>query len=284
VLHNDEAEQHLHVLLLPVKGRAHVGRKPIADRIAINGLRDSFFVQVAGPAGLKRSDAKVAGTVKAWAVTAVLSRCEALGLPAANGLLWGFIEAAIRSAPTEPMLALGIDVNSIRPCEAVPSPNAIAIEPNAIAIEKGGSKDRTLSCVVFAQLEPLSEPAIGAPEQAQSAHPPAPGEGHTRDADAVGSLFALWKLVGWRSAWAMPCPSSLDNLRKPEPTPAPPMATTPPPPLPLTPMQIGQQATKRALERSRQPRPAQPQQRTPERVQDGCCVRLRDAEPLPEGW
>lgn len=178
------------------------------------------------------------------------------------------------------MLALGIDVNSIRTFNAAPGPNPIGIEPNPIGFEKRGPKHRTLSCVGFAQQEPLSEPSIGTPEQALSAHPPAPGECQTHSADAVGSLSALWKLVGWRPTWAMPCPSSLDNLRKLEPTQATPMATTPP----MTPKQVGEQAIKMALERSRQPRPAQPQQRTPERVQDGCCVRIRDAEPLPEGW
>jgi hypothetical protein len=147
VLHLDEQAPHLHVLLLPVKDGVFVGRKPIADRNAIKRLRDEFFAQVAGPFGLKRQDAKVVGAVKGWAVAAVLSRCEALGLPAANGPLWAVLEAAIRRDPTTSMLALGLDVNSIRP-------NAIAIEPKAIAFEKEAQNTERYLCVAFASPTP----------------------------------------------------------------------------------------------------------------------------------
>jgi hypothetical protein len=177
VLHNDEAEQHQHVLLLPLKDCAHVGRRPIADRDAIKKLRDSFFAEVGGPAGLKRSDAKMVGTVKTWAVAAVLSRCEVLGMPSATGPLWPVLVAAIKREPTTAMLALGININDIRPCDAVPSPNAIAIEPNAISIEKEGSKDQTLSCVVFAPQTPLPQPR-----------------------EAIGSLPELLAVVGCKMA------------------------------------------------------------------------------------
>lgn len=230
VVHNDETEQHLHALLLPIKGCAHVGRKPIADRDAIKKLRDSFFAEVGGPAGLKRSDAKMVGTVKTWAVAAVLSRCEAMNLPAANGPMWGFIEACIRNAPTVPMLALGIDVNSIRPCDAVPDPNAIAFAPNAIAVEKGGSKDQRLSCVVFAQPTPLPEPQ-----------------------KAIGSLSALWALVGCKMA----APRA-DRLRR---------------------ARAAQQA---AVVRHTRSAPTAPTVKLA--VFDDGLVRVRDGEELPEGW
>ena len=60
VIHHDEATQHLHVLLLPLKDGRHVGGAPIA-RLELKRLRDSFFANVAGPAGLKRDTAKLHG-------------------------------------------------------------------------------------------------------------------------------------------------------------------------------------------------------------------------------
>jgi hypothetical protein len=176
VVHNDEAEQHLHVLVLPVRGCAHVGSSPI-DRIELKRLRDDFFTQVAGPAGLKRTGAKVRGEVKKWAVAAVLSRCEVLGLPSATGPLWTVLVAAIEREPTAAMLALDIDVNSIRPCDAAPSPNPIGIEPNPIGFEKQGEKLEPYLCVGFAQPTPLPQPQ-----------------------KAIDSLAELWLLVGCKLA------------------------------------------------------------------------------------
>jgi hypothetical protein len=176
VVHRDESAQHLHVLLLPVKDRVHVGSAPI-DRIALKRLRDSFFAQVAGPAGLKRTGAKVRGVVKQWAVAAVLSRCEAMGLPAATGPLWTVLLSAIERDPTAAMLALEIDVNSIRPCAAELIPNPIGIAAKPIGIEKQGSKHRTLSCVGIAQTTPSPKPQ-----------------------KPIGSLSELWSKVGCKLA------------------------------------------------------------------------------------
>ena len=162
VVHRDESAQHLHVLLVPLKDRAHVGSSAI-DRIALKRLRNSFFTQVAGPAGLKCTGAKVRGVVKQWAVAAVLRRAEAMGLSVANGLLWPVLVAAIERDPTAAMLALGININDIRPCAAESETNPIGVEANPIGIEKLGPKDRTLSCVGIATPAPSPEPqkAIG---------------------------------------------------------------------------------------------------------------------------
>ena len=172
VRHRDEQAPHLHILLLPVKGRVYVGSAPI-DRMELKRLCDAFFAQVAGPAGLRRQDAKLRGNAKEWAVAAVLSRCEAMGLPAAIGPLWAFLVGAIKRDPTSAVLALHIDVNSIRPCAAQPQTNPIGIAPNPIGIEKHGPEHQTLSCVGFA--------------------PPAPSP---KPQKPIGSLRELWALVG----------------------------------------------------------------------------------------
>lgn len=176
VVHRDEAAQHLHALMLPVKNRKHVGGKPIAKE-PYKLLKDEFFAKVAGPAGLKRQSAKVQGAVKQWAVAAVLHRCEALGLPAANGPMWPVLVAAIRADPTPAMLALEIDVNSIRPPTQNPYAEPLGIDANPIGIGKEGPKHRSLTCVGIA-------PQTPPPTTAKAPRPtPESFDGVTRERD-----------------------------------------------------------------------------------------------------
>ena len=181
VVHRDESELHMHVLLLPLVKGVHVGRKPIHDRMAVSGLSESFFVKVAGPAGLKRSGAKLYGMAKKRAISAVLCRCEAQGLPAANGALWAVLEAAIHRDPLPALLALGMDVNNLPTMECPPvldaAQNPIGIEQNTIVIEQNAiaiEKHRTLSCVVFAPPPPPNQPPFRAPPLPPEQGLPAP--------------------------------------------------------------------------------------------------------------
>ena len=112
--HHDEAAKHLHVLLLPLKEGAHVGSRPVAIA-ATREKRESFFLEVAGPAGLKRSNAKMRGAVKAWGVQAVLAKVHAMGWQACESVLRPVLQAAIERDPMPTMRALQIDVSSIRP-------------------------------------------------------------------------------------------------------------------------------------------------------------------------
>lgn len=181
VIHHDEATQHLHVLLLPLKDGRHAGGAPIA-RPALKRLRDSFFAHVAGPAGLKRDSAKLRGIVKQWAVSAVLNRCELLGLPNMNGLLWPVLMAAIERDPTSAMLALNIDLDSIRPADDTPHneqpSNPIGLVQTPIGLQEEGVKIQALSCVGLHQHTTSERPA-----------------------KAIGSLPELWAVVGNRSRW-----------------------------------------------------------------------------------
>lgn len=178
VIHRDESAMHLHALLLPLREGVHIGSAPI-DRSSLKKLRDSFFHKVAGPAGMKRTEAKMRGTAKHSAVRAVLERCEALGLPAANGAMWSVLEDAIKRDPVSSILALGIDtrtiriVGNLRPNE--PSQKPIGIASTPIGIQKDDSKHQTLSCVGFVPSNPL--PRI------------------------ITSVDELWSVVGCNSQW-----------------------------------------------------------------------------------
>ena len=184
VIHNDEASPHLHVLLLPLKDGRHVGGAPIA-RPALKRLRDSFFAHVAGPAGLKRDTAKLRGIVKQWAVSAVLNRCELLGLPNMNGPLWPVLMAAIERDPTSAMLALKIDLDSIRPADDTPPneqpSNPIGLVQTPIGLQNAEVKLQALSCVGL--------------------HQHTTSEQSTK---AIESLPELWTLAGNRSRWTSP--------------------------------------------------------------------------------
>lgn len=153
VVHHDEAAVHLHVLLLPLMNGKHVGSSPI-ERAPLKRLREEFFSKVAGPAGLQRQAAKLRGTVKQWAVVAVMRECERQGLPAKNGRLWSVFAAAIERNPLTALNALGIDLESIRPgCNAlprVPAAKPIGIEDNPIGIEVQVQCGASLSCVGIA--------------------------------------------------------------------------------------------------------------------------------------
>lgn len=112
VVHLDEPKPHAHVLLLPLRGEKHVGSTPIASA-ALRAMRDTFFVAVAGPAGLKRPGAKMVGMVKRMAVAAALKKCEAQGIPEKLASLWPVLKVAIERDPTQAVQALQISDKEI---------------------------------------------------------------------------------------------------------------------------------------------------------------------------
>lgn len=145
-VHQDEEHPHLHVLLAPFRDGRYVGGE-LTVKAKQEEMRDRFNKQVAAPAGLKRGGGKYRGQVKKWAVAAVLRECEAMGLPAANGPLWGLLRATIERDPTEAVGLLKINVNSIRPRADLSGSNSIGFEPNSIGIGFDPLKDQTLTCV-----------------------------------------------------------------------------------------------------------------------------------------
>lgn len=114
VVHLDEGAPHMHALMLPVKDGEHVGSKPI-ERSEWQRLGGLFFDSVAGPAGFQRPGAKLHGSVKKWAVDAILSACSDRGMPGALGALWPVLVAGVRRDPIPAMKALGIALESVRP-------------------------------------------------------------------------------------------------------------------------------------------------------------------------
>ena len=215
VSHADEVAPHLHVLLLPLADGVHVGGKPV-ERPRLLRLRESFFNVVAGPAGLQRESAKLRGQAKRWAVTAVMARCEAMGLPAANGPLWPVLVAAIERDPTAAVRALGIELSAQKHRQTQAEPNPIGIEgttmsskANPIGIEKRGEKIQSLSCVGIASKTTLKTAPASRPGRAPAMPEPAHKDSSGAGADGIGkrnvieSLDERWQRVGIR-AMALP--------------------------------------------------------------------------------
>ena len=211
VSHADEHAPHLHILLLPLADGVYAGGKPV-ERPKLLRLRESFFNVVAGPAGLQRESAKLRGQAKRWAVTAVMARCEAMGLPAANGPLWPVLMAAIERDPTAAVRALGIELSAPKDRQTQAEPNPIGIEgttmsskANPIGIEKQGEKIQSLSCVGIDSKTPLKTAPASRPGRAPAMPEPAHKDSSGAGADGIGkrnvieSLDERWQRVGIRA-------------------------------------------------------------------------------------
>lgn len=215
VCHFDEAAPHAHALLLPVKAGKHIGGN-LCDKSSVKDLTTDFFEKVAGPAGLKRSAAKFHGQTKKWATAAVLRECEAMGLPGANGPLWGLLRAVIERDPTEAVRLLGIDVNAMRPREVAQHVRAIALDRRPIALEERGANIQELSCVALAKPTPPTE----APKAPQAM----PARGATPATTTPATMLPTERLSVAHAA--QQC--AMAKHRKPGRVKAPPMVVTDP--------------------------------------------------------
>jgi hypothetical protein len=143
VVHTDESAPHCHVLLLPLNrdGRC-VGSTPL-EKPETKRKTESFFAEVAGPAGLNRQGAKLRGGTKQAAINVVLDKCGVMGLPTANGPLWPVFEAGIKRDPAPALHALSIDRQAISDAYKL----QIIEQANPVGIEVITPETQTLSCV-----------------------------------------------------------------------------------------------------------------------------------------
>lgn len=148
VAHFDEGNPHAHVLLLPLQRGKPVGGSPV-NKTQLAKLREGFNRQVAAPAGLRLTAARLYGTPRKWAIETVLDRCLAAPLTSPGGPLWPLVETAIRREPERALQALNISIDSIRSNEDR-SGKPIGFLPEAADIE-------ILSCVGFSEPAPLPQ-------------------------------------------------------------------------------------------------------------------------------
>lgn len=173
-IHHDEAQPHLHVLVLPLVNGRMVGSDMVGNLQALQAMQVQFFKDVAQMHGLTQPPARMTGAHKAEAAERVIASMKASNDPALKSTAWAVIRDAIESDPAPFMAALG--VNAPQKTKRAKSSTAIftspgkgpkrAAEPSKpIGFQVKGTtpapsnpigfqppeKDQTLSCVGFAQ-------------------------------------------------------------------------------------------------------------------------------------
>lgn len=126
-IHRDESAPHAHILLSPIKGGKFVG-SALIGRVELAKLRESFWQEVAGPAGFRRSGGKLCGASKEAARMAVVKRLELLQAPELRGPLWNITAKQIAADPLPYLIALGIDPQTIKVGTPSKRPKPIGID------------------------------------------------------------------------------------------------------------------------------------------------------------
>lgn len=136
VIHRDEAQEHMHVLVVPIIDGRLRGRDYIGDIKRLQTIQVDFHTSVAAPHGLARPPPKTRITVaqKGATAIAVCARIEAdpscLSDPRVKALLFALIE----KDPVELARALDVPISPVRV-----QPKADTRRPNQTAIAVCGS-------------------------------------------------------------------------------------------------------------------------------------------------
>ena len=173
-IHHDEAQPHLHVLVLPLVNGRMVGSDMVGNLQALQAMQVQFFKDVAQMHGLTQPPARMTGAHKAEAAARVIASMKASNDPALKSAAWAVIRDAIESDPTPFMAALGVNApqktkraKSFTEIFTSPGkgPKREAAPSKPIGFQVKGTtpapsnpigfqppeKDQTLSCVGFAQ-------------------------------------------------------------------------------------------------------------------------------------
>lgn len=130
VVHKDQSAPHMHLLLLPLVNGQYVGSAP-ASKAETRRLSAHFFEVVAGPAGLRRSNARFMGQIKRNATAKVLEALDAGTVAASWAAIQPLVAQAVSKDPTPWVGALGIPLEALRTNPigiAKPKVNPIGIE------------------------------------------------------------------------------------------------------------------------------------------------------------
>ncbi|MDI1259589.1 plasmid recombination protein [Aquabacterium sp.] len=174
-IHHDEAQPHVHVLLVPLVNSRMVGSDMVGNRQTLLALQSKFFDEVARRFGLTKPPARLMGTAKTDAAARVIAAMKASNDPAIKSAAWAVIRAAIECDPAPFMAALGVvmapKAKHLRSSTAIftspgkgPKTEAKQLKPYRV---QSAEKEQTLSCVGFASKSPPSIAPISAPTAVQ---------------------------------------------------------------------------------------------------------------------
>jgi hypothetical protein len=173
-IHHDEAQPHVHVLLVPLVNGRMVGSDMVGNRQTLRALQSKFFDEVARPFGLTKPPARLMGAAKTETAARVIATMKASNDPALKSAAWAVIRAAIESDPAPFVATLGVAITPkakrLRSSTAIftstgKGPKKEAKQPKPYRVQ-GAEKEQTLSCVGFASKAPPSIAQIEAPPPA----------------------------------------------------------------------------------------------------------------------
>jgi hypothetical protein len=108
-IHRDEAQDHAHVLLVPLfEGRLR-GSDAVGNKRKLSELQTKFFKDVAAGFGFSKPRARLSGNNKAQVTRQVLDRLRQD--PAGKSAAWAVIRDSVERDPMPYALALGITIN-----------------------------------------------------------------------------------------------------------------------------------------------------------------------------
>jgi hypothetical protein len=174
-IHHDEAQPHVHVLLVPLVNGRMTGSNMVGNRQTLQALQSRFFDEVARRFGLSKPAARLTGASKADASARVITSLKASNDPALKSHAWPVIRAAIENDPAPFVAALGLVIDAkpkrLKSSTAIftstgKGPKREPAPPNPIGF-KAQKKEQTLSCVGFAS---KPQPPITPAEAPHPAH------------------------------------------------------------------------------------------------------------------
>jgi hypothetical protein len=111
-VHRDEANDHCHILLLPLVDGRMVGSDMLGGKQKLMALQQDFHDKVAGLYGLSKAPARLSSAAKQSASKAVLQRLRETGDKALQSKVWATLRDVIERDPAPFLLALGIELQA----------------------------------------------------------------------------------------------------------------------------------------------------------------------------
>lgn len=195
-VHLDEAQDHCHLLLLPLIDGRMTGSDMLGNKQMLMAMHKQFHLDVAGRYGLHKAPARLTGATKQAAAQAVLQRLRETGDSALQSKVWATLRDAVEADPTPFLMALGIELKAPEKkrktyTEIFTSKGkGKATETNLIGFTPP-AKERTLCSVGFAH-KPPPAPATKPLPQALPADQPFVEEiTRHRDCDQTSDCYDL---------------------------------------------------------------------------------------------
>ena len=108
-VHKDEAQDHCHVLLLPLVKARMAGSDMLGGKQMLLAMHKQFHLDVAGRHGLSKAPARLTGALKQALAKQVLQKLRETGDSALQSAAWAAIRAAVESNPMQFVMTLDIE-------------------------------------------------------------------------------------------------------------------------------------------------------------------------------